>query len=84
MTESEIIQCPFCGYQGIKAKPGKAVCPECKAMFEIDDQGECVFVDPSNPRLPIEGIICPRCGLVQGEEGERCYYYGSGMNRKIQ
>jgi DNA-directed RNA polymerase subunit RPC12/RpoP len=67
MTETEeyeIIRCPFCGYQGIEAKPGKSVCPECDAAFELDDRVECVFVDPDNPRLPIEGIVCTRCGLV--------------------
>jgi len=62
MTETEeyeIIQCPFCGYQGIETKPRKSVCPECGAEFEIDDRGECVFVDPDNLRLPVEGTICP-------------------------
>ena len=84
-TESfEIIHCTFCGYQGIEAKPGKTICPECAAAFEIDDRGECIFVDPGTPRLPIEGIICPKCGLVQGEESERCVYCGSAMNSKIQ
>ena len=70
----EIIRCPFCGYHGIEVKPGKTVWPECEAEFEIDDCGECVFVDPNNPTLPIEGIICLRCGLVQREEGENCAY----------
>ena len=46
--------------------PGKTVCQECRTQFEIDDRGECVFVDPDNLRLPIDGIVCMRCGLVQG------------------
>ena len=50
-------RCAFCGYQGIEAKPEKNVYPECEAAFEMDDRGECIFVDPGNPRLPIEGII---------------------------
>ena len=37
MVESEIIRCAFCHYHGIEAKPGKTVCPECGASFEIDD-----------------------------------------------
>ena len=64
MTDTEIfeiIRCVFCGYDGIEAKPGKTVCPGCDTVFEIDDRCECVFVDLENPRLPIEGIICPRC-----------------------
>ena len=64
----ENIRCPFCGYQGIETQPGKTVCPECDTAFEIDDRGECVFVDPDNLRLPIDGTFCPKCGLVQWEE----------------
>ena len=76
MIKSKITQCAFCDHQGIEAKSGKTVCPECDAAFEIDDRGECIFVDPSNPRLPIEGIICPRCGLVQGENLSVVFFVG--------
>ena len=83
-NEWEIIPCPFCGYQGIETKPGKSVCSECDTAFEIDDRGECVFVDPDNPRLPIEGTICTRCGLVQGEETENCVHCGNRLNNRLQ
>ena len=83
-AKREKIRCSFCHYQGIEAKPGKLVCPECGTSFEIDDRVECVFVDPDNPRLPIEGIICARCGLVQGEEAEKCVYCGGRLNRRLQ
>ena len=82
--EFEMIQCPFCGYQGIEAEPGKTDCPKCDTSFEIDYRCECVFVDLDNQRLPIEGIICLRCGLVQGEEAESCVYCGAKLNIKIQ
>jgi hypothetical protein len=82
--ELEIIRCPFCGYQKIETEPGKSGCPECDTAFEIDDRGECVFVDPIGPRLPIEGTICPECGLVQGEEAENCLYCGGHMNKRLQ
>jgi hypothetical protein len=82
--ELELIRCPFCGYQGIETKPGKLVCPECDAEFEIDDRGECIFVDPDSPRSPIAGIICKRCGLVQGEEAENSVYCGGNLNNRLQ
>jgi uncharacterized protein YbaR (Trm112 family) len=44
-ADFEIIQCPFCNYQGTEAERGKTVCTECDAAFEIDDRGECVFGD---------------------------------------
>lgn len=84
IDELDIIRCAFCGYDGIEAKPGKIVCPECDIVFEIDDRCECVFVDLNNPRLPIEGTICLSCGLVQGEEGEDCVYCGAKLNTEIQ
>lgn len=37
---------------------------------------ECVLVDPDNLRLPTEGIVCTRCGFVQGEDAENCVYLG--------
>ena len=80
----EIIKRPFYGYSGIETIPGKSVCPECDTAFEIEDRGEYVFVDLNSPRLPIEGIICTRCGLVQGEEAESCAYCGGHMNKRLQ
>ncbi len=36
--------------------------------FEIDDRLECIFVDPINLKLPVNGFVCGFCGLVQGNE----------------
>jgi DNA-directed RNA polymerase subunit RPC12/RpoP len=65
--EFEIIRCPFCGYQGIETQPGKSVCTECGTAFEIDDRGECVFVDPKNLRLPIDGLFARDVVLCRGK-----------------
>lgn len=81
--EFEIIRCPFCGYRGIEVKPGKSDCPGCDAGFEIDDRVECVFVGLENPRLPIEGTISMRCGLIQGD-AESCVYCEAELNTKLQ
>ena len=70
--------------KGLRLNQVKSVCPECETAFEIDDRVECVFVDPDNPRLPIEGIVCMRCGLVQGEEAENFGYCGSPLNKRLQ
>ena len=50
-----------------------------KEMFSFD-----IFVDPENIRLPIEGTVSMRCGLVQGEEAESCAYCGGHMNKRLQ
>ena len=60
--------CPFCLNQCIKASPGKTRCPVCDAAFEIDDRAECVFGDTNEIRLPVIGIICATCGLIQAEQ----------------
>ncbi len=70
------LKCPFCSNQ-IKDISDKMSCPECHAEFEIDDRGECVFVDTDYPRLPLEGIFCNSCGLVQDEGNKSCAYCGS-------
>ena len=49
------------------SNPGEKICPKCQAEFEFDDRGECVFANPDNLRLPINGTVCRVCGLVQGE-----------------
>ena len=82
--ERDTIRCPFCHYQEIEVNPGNTVCPKCEVAFEIDDRGECVFVDTNNPRLPIEGIICSRCGLVQGEDIEHCIFCKTSLNNNPQ
>ena len=78
------IKCPFCTEGQVKAEPGNAVCFECNAIFEIDDRAECIFVDPNNPRLPIEGTYCRGCGLIQTLERKRCYYCGAIVKLKLQ
>ena len=82
--EREIIRCPLCGYQGIETKPGKSICPECSAAFEIDDRREWVFVGPDNLRLPIEGNICMRCSLLQEEETENCANCEGRLYNRLQ
>ena len=76
------ILCPFCGYPGIEAKPGKTSCHECHASFFIDDRVECVFADPKDLRLPLKGAVCPVCGLIQGEDSEHCVYCNTKFNSR--
>ncbi len=64
----DFLKCPFCLTHNLDAKPGKTTCPECSAEFEIDDRLECVFVDTSKMRLPVNGFVCRVCGLVQGDQ----------------
>jgi hypothetical protein len=45
---------------------------------------ECIFVDTDNPRLPIKGMICNLCGLVQNEKNEICMYCGKRLHTIIQ
>ena len=74
------ILCPFCGYEEIEAKPGKAHCPKCHTSFYIDDRVECLFGDTADLKLPLSGTICPVCGLIQGEESEHCVYCDAKLN----
>jgi hypothetical protein len=73
------LKCPFCLNHSLDAKPGKTTCPECSAEFEVDDRLECIFVDTQKMRLPVNGFVCGVCGLVQGDEVERCGYCGTEM-----
>lgn len=57
--------CPFCRETEVGNETGPTVCPTCKAWFDIDDRGECVFVDTKNPRIPVDGLVCVECGLLQ-------------------
>ena len=59
-------------------------CPECHAKFRYDDRVESVFVDTDDLRLPVQGTVCPQCGLVQGEKVQRCLYCGLGMRGAVQ
>jgi len=62
------LKCPFFLSHSGEPKLGKSNCPECSAEFEIDDRLECIFVDPINLKLPVNGFVCGFCGLVQGNE----------------
>ena len=51
------LECPFCQNRIFEPKPGKSICLKCGAKFEIDDRAECIFADPKNLKLPIEGLV---------------------------
>lgn len=76
--QSDFLKCPFCLKHSAEAKPGITTCPDCNTEFEIDDRLECIFVNPNKLRLPmaVNGTVCGVCGLVQGDEVERCGYCG--------
>ena len=56
--------CPFCRKTEVGNESGPVICQACKAGFEIDDRGECVFVDTDDLRIPVDGQLCVVCGLV--------------------
>ena len=64
-------------------KPGKGKCPECGSRFEIDDRLECVFADIDNIKMPVKGVVCSSCGLVQGGDTEACLNCGSKINTAV-
>jgi hypothetical protein len=66
-----------------EARHGKTQCPVCNATFEIDDRVECVFADTDNIKLPVNGIVCGSCGLVQGGNKKSCLYCGIGINTAV-
>ncbi len=79
MPSSDFIECPF--FQGLlEPKSGKQRCPECGTNLEIDDRLECIFVDTNDLRLPINGTVSTKCGLVQGDEVRRCGYCGARLS----
>ncbi len=79
----EHLTCPFCSNQCIKARQGETRCPVCDAAFEIGDRAECVFGDNDEIRLPVIGIICASCGLIQAGENQKCLYCGDGINTAV-
>ena len=81
--ENTNLTCSFCLNQCIHADPGKTRCPVCDAIFEIDDRIECVFADTDSIRLPVNGIVCDACGLVQGRNRKSCLYCGIGINTAV-
>ena len=60
--------CPLCRETELGDDTGPTACPACAAGLEIDDRGECVFVDTGRPRMPIFGQACMQCGLVQQDK----------------
>ena len=79
----ECLICPLCLNQCIYAEPGRTKCPVCSADFEIDNRVECVFADTDNIRLPVNGIVCGSCGLVQGVNRKICLYCGKEITRAV-
>ena len=80
----EFLNCPFCFEQCVEPRHGKTRCPMCDAGFEIDDRAECIFGDTDEIRLPVFGIICASCGLIQAGEIKNCLYCGAGINTTLQ
>ena len=75
--------CPFCREIEVGDETGPSTCPACKAGFEIDDRGECIFVDTDNPRIPVDGLVCMECGLVQEGKWGLCVYCGTILNKTV-
>jgi hypothetical protein len=78
------LKCPFCLDHSLEAKPGKTTCPECSAEFEIDDRLECIFADTNKMRPPVNGMVCGVCGLVQGDQVEKCLYCAVELRTTFQ
>ncbi len=75
--------CPFCREIEVGDETGPSTCPACKAGFEIDDRGECIFLDTDNPRIPVGGLICVECGLVQQIRRDSCIYCLTLLNKTV-
>ena len=80
-SNQQRIKCPFCETGYILPKVGSTGCPKCYVRVWMDDRMECVFVNKSTFRLPIQGTVCGSCGLVQGEHNQECGYCGTILNR---
>ena len=77
------MKCPFCRKTTIPDEPGPVLCPVCMASFHIDERGEYIFVNLDNPRIPLKGTYCPKCGLIQGHENESCYLCAEPLNTAV-
>ena len=80
---TKYLTCLFCLNQCIEPRQGKTRCPLCHAVFEIDVRVECVFANTDNIRLPVNGVVCGSCGLVQGENRKNCMYCGIAVNTAV-
>ena len=74
------MKCPFCYNQVLESNSHEKKCLNCHAEFEIDDREECVFANPGNLKLPLNGTVCSVCGLVQGETRDSCVYCGAALS----
>ena len=77
------MKCPFCLNPIADPNPGKRICQKCQAEFEIDDRGECVFANPDNLKMPVNGTVCMVCGLVQDTDRDSCGYCGAALTNSF-
>jgi hypothetical protein len=77
------MSCPFCRQSDIPDNSGKTICPSCQTVFEIDDRGECVFVDTDSLKMPMYGQVCTACGLIQQDRRDSCNWCGAGFSITI-
>ena len=82
-TDQITMICPFCREAAICEDTGPSTCPACKAGFEIDDRGECVFVDMDQPRMPLFGQVCTVCRQVQQDKRKACVYCGAVLSKTM-
>ena len=75
--------CPICRETEIGFQTGPTVCTACKAGFEIDDRGECIFADAERLRIPVDGLLCMACGLVQEGKWEYCVYCRTILSKMV-
>jgi hypothetical protein len=73
--------CPFCRQSDIVDNSEKTICPSCHTVMDIDDRGECVFVDTDIIKMSMYGQVCAVCGLVQQDKWDSCVYCGSALNK---
>ncbi|MCG6910615.1 MAG: hypothetical protein LJE94_10890 [Deltaproteobacteria bacterium] len=79
MPQKHYIECPFCSGLVEAKLERQMICLECRATFTYDEKLQGIFADTSNLRLPIQGTVCTRCGLVQDERAGHCVYCGARM-----
>lgn len=77
------VECPFCSGV-VKPKTGMMKCPECGAAFRYVDHPDCMFADTAQMRLPIDGTLCVRCGLIQDAGNRVCAYCGASLCNTLQ
>lgn len=73
--------CPICRLSNVQDNSGSTTCPSCRTELEIDDRGECVFVNTDFLRMPVYDQVCGSCGLIQQDQRESCIYCGKHFNK---